>query len=119
MRRVRIRQAKGHTSSGTKEPLAEGLANTNVHVSMRRKYRNWNTMSDPEIVAYARAYVAEKGITKPNELRRGRNKDPGLHDKLQRRKLVDQVFSSIRADQEVKQLATLADALESFGGSEK
>ncbi|MDO8554383.1 MAG: hypothetical protein Q7S22_06240, partial [Candidatus Micrarchaeota archaeon] len=67
----------------------------------------------------AKAYCKEKGITKSYELQKGPNKDNCLSSILYKRKLMDKVFSSIKAEQEAQQLETLASALETFGGSGK
>ncbi len=98
-RTSRITIARSRTST---EPLAEGIAKPNVQIvilagktfeiPMRGKLRNWSAMSDDEVVAYTKAYLAEKGITKSSQLQKGSNKDSGLNDRLQKRKLLSQIF---------------------------
>ncbi|MDO8554547.1 MAG: hypothetical protein Q7S22_07095 [Candidatus Micrarchaeota archaeon] len=81
-----------------------------------KQKRNWKAMSNDKIVDYAKAYCAEKGITKSGELQNGSNEDSGLAAILQRRNLTDRVFSDIRADQEASALVDLGNALLNFGG---
>ncbi|MDO8554381.1 MAG: hypothetical protein Q7S22_06230 [Candidatus Micrarchaeota archaeon] len=61
--------------------------------------RNWKAMPDDEMVAYAKAYIAEKGIKKISELEKGPNKDRGLGAQLQKRKLIGQVFKRKQFDE--------------------
>ncbi|MDO8554181.1 MAG: hypothetical protein Q7S22_05215, partial [Candidatus Micrarchaeota archaeon] len=72
--------------------LAEGLAREQFQIPMRGKFRNWQAMSDDEIVAYARAYCKKKGITKLSELSKGDNSDGGLLFILRKRGLLDKLF---------------------------
>ncbi|MDO8554655.1 MAG: hypothetical protein Q7S22_07650 [Candidatus Micrarchaeota archaeon] len=81
--------------------------------------RNWKAMSDAEIVDYAKAYCAENGITKPQELREGPDSDYRVYIQIRRRKLTARVFTDIQVAQEASALTDLASALQSFGGSEK
>ncbi|MDO8554382.1 MAG: hypothetical protein Q7S22_06235 [Candidatus Micrarchaeota archaeon] len=81
--------------------------------------RKWETVSDDEITAYAKAYIAEKGIKKPFELQKGPNKNSGLSHQIYKRKLTDRVFLDIRTAHEASALSDIASALVSFGGSGK
>ncbi len=54
--------------------------------------KNWQMLSNEWIVEYAKAYCAEKKITRPSKLIKGPNRGNGIYDQLQRRGLVNQVF---------------------------
>lgn len=58
----------------------------------KKQDRNWEKMSDDELVEFARAYCIEKGIGKASKLKRGSDKDSGLDDQLHRRGLMAKVF---------------------------
>lgn len=54
----------------------------------KRDLRDWASMDDDELVAFARKVVEEKGICKRNELHMDNN---GLYKALWRRKLLDEI----------------------------
>jgi len=63
------------------EPVAEGPAKPAGR-------RSWGRMSDAELVAHAKEFIAERGTTGRTELQKA---DSGLYNALKRRKLLDEV----------------------------
>lgn len=57
-------------------------------VEKRRRPRQWKDMSDEELVAFAKEFMEEKGISGRSELKRA---DSGLHEAMRQRKLLDKV----------------------------
>lgn len=82
----------------------------------RRGYKNWASLSDSDVLDFTRAYLLHNQITKPKQLERAYL---SLYIVLQRRELLQTVFSEIEKVQEDAALAVLASALESFGGKGK
>ncbi|MDO8554182.1 MAG: hypothetical protein Q7S22_05220 [Candidatus Micrarchaeota archaeon] len=78
--------------------------------------RNWEAMSNNEIIVYVKAYCKENGIEKKYGLKKH---NPGMYKAISKRKLLDLVFSDIEKAQKTMALTDLATALESFGGSGK
>jgi len=54
----------------------------------RREYRNWASMSDEDIVEYAKKFILEKSISGREDLNKA---DNGLHHALRQRKLLGKV----------------------------
>jgi hypothetical protein len=76
--------AKGETRNPTSNlPLAEGIVPLD-----KRGRRDWSSMSDEEIVAFAKKVVDAKGIRMQKELQK---EDQGLHWILWKRELLDEV----------------------------
>ena len=81
MRQIQRKQKKAKATA--QEPITETI----IPLDPQGK-RFWKSMSDEEIVAYARRYINENGIKNRKGLY---NADNGLYNALRRRKLLDKV----------------------------
>jgi hypothetical protein len=79
------------------------------------KTRNWASMSDRELVAFAIRFIEENEIRKRGSLK---DLDSGLHHVLGKRGLMGKVFSKVELQGENEGLLELFEALDEFGGEE-
>ena len=83
MKQLRAKKPRKRTRKKPREPLAEGI------VPLRKNgHRDWTSLSDDKLVACAKKFMKEKGISGKRELRKA---DQGLYTVLWRRKLLDNV----------------------------
>ncbi|MBU0533065.1 hypothetical protein KKB44_06250 [Candidatus Micrarchaeota archaeon] len=80
-------------------------------IEFEERQRDWSSMSDEEIVRYAKEFVEEKGISRRKELEKA---DGGLYDVLRRRRLLDQAFSSIDQSRRKEAILQVVEAMEEF-----
>ena len=81
-------------------------------IGFEKQRRDWNPMTDDEVVAHAQTFARERGITRRKQLE---NADVGLYIVLVRRKLVDRVFAEIEAEQaQLQEDRLLSDIRECF-----
>ncbi len=82
MRQKRVTGDKQMQRTSKKEPLTEGIQRK------KRKQRNWASMTNKELVSYAKTYIEENGIKSRKDLEKA---DAGLYTTLWRRNLLDAV----------------------------
>ncbi|MBU0533063.1 hypothetical protein KKB44_06240 [Candidatus Micrarchaeota archaeon] len=80
-------------------------------IGFEEKQRNWASMSNDEIVEYAKGFMREERIKKRRKLRNANN---GLYSALWRRKLLDRVFSSIDQSRRREAILQVVEAMEEF-----
>ncbi len=85
-----------------------------IPLNMQR-HRDWKVMSDDDIIAYAKAYCKEKGITRSSRLQVGPSKNNSLFDILKERNLTDRVFERRAFDERTLQGKTFKLPLNSQG----
>ncbi len=85
-----------------------GLPNSN------EKHRRWATMGDEELLAYARNFIAEKGIRNRKGLQKA---DGGLYQVLLKRGLLNSAFSDAESSRHSDAVDGVLEALDSFGDS--
>jgi len=78
----------------------------------KRKKRDWTSMSDEEIVAFAKKLMDEKGINGRYELQR---EDRGLYKVLHRRNIISRVFAPIENERKQQAVQQVFDAMKEFG----
>jgi hypothetical protein len=90
-----------------------GLSNKN------KQFRNWDSLTNEELISYASNFLKIKGIDRRKNLERA---DKGLYQVLRKRKLLDWAFLDMerlkRQEDRKKRLiglAQAADAMEQFG----
>jgi hypothetical protein len=99
-----------------------GKADRGLHAVLRRrklidavglaeKLRNWASMSDGELVGFAKTFVDEKKITGRSELAKA---DSRLYYTLKKRKLIDAVFAPIEQKKKDELLGQLAEAVDAY-----
>jgi len=81
----------------------------------RKKERSWKSMSDDEIVEFAKAVIKKNKITNKNELRKV---DRGLSSVLRRRRLLDHAFAQIEQQKTDQARDAVIDALEAFAAND-
>ncbi len=86
----------------------KGLLN---EVGLGKKRRSWKSMSDEEIVDYAKGFVEEKGVMHRGELE---SIDSGLYETLRIRGLLDRVFAQLDQQKTDHARDAVIDALEAF-----
>jgi hypothetical protein len=74
--------------------------------------RNWAAMGKERLLAYAKEFIAERGISGRKELEKA---DRGLYEALSKRKLLDAVFSEAESSRHADAVNGVIGALESFG----
>lgn len=88
---------------------AVGLGYVNI------RHRDWAAMDKDGLVAFAKGFIAEKGIGGREELKKA---DRGLYLALLRRKLLDAAFAGVEASKHADAVDGVIAALESFGDAE-
>jgi len=84
-RQVKTRDAGRETSFGS--PMAEG-----VRPLEKRQIQNWRKLSDDEILAFAKRYAMENGISTVSSLS---NKAHGLYNSLKKRGLLEAIIPKV------------------------
>jgi len=84
----------------------------NTLIPEKRRQRDWSSMTDKEIIKYAKTYVEKNAIKN----RRGLAKaDMGLYTILWRRNLLSAVFSDIEKSRKIEGIKQVVDAMKEFG----
>lgn len=87
-----------------------------IHESLhsKKKRRNWTSVSNDELVEYARSFMEKEGIGRRGELAKS---DRGLYDVLKKRDLLDTVFTPLESEQQKQAVQDVLDAMKEFDGS--
>ena len=93
-----MRKPERKTAHASAEPMSEGI------VKERKPMGFYARMSDDELVAYAKAFIAEKGVGGRNELKKA---DQGLYLALRGRKLQEK----IELDEKHRNWAAMSDGV--------
>jgi hypothetical protein len=112
-----LMRSEGSVFAKIKQLVKDTKITENPHNRKNRKSGFFTTMTDDDLVKFAKSYTNKKGIIKRDFLK---NIDSGLYEVLRMRNLIDLVFSEIEQskDQQLRAgLAKAADAMEQFGDS--
>lgn len=83
-------------------------------IPMKQKYRSWSSMTDEEIIAYAKTFIKENQIKNRKSLIKA---NISLYQISRRRKLLDIIFADIEETNKVEAIKQVVKAMEDFGGS--
>lgn len=73
--------------------------------------RNWSSMSDEELISYAKTYIEQNEIKTRKNLKEA---DGGLYAVLYKRKLLDVTFADVDQIKRVTQIKSIVDTMEDF-----
>ena len=80
----------------------------------KRKTRSWSSMSDSELIRFAKKFIKENKIKNRKNLER---EDKGLYSVLWERNLLNAVFSPIEKSRKTEAVQQVVDAMREYGGS--
>ncbi|MFH1684720.1 MAG: hypothetical protein ABH983_00280 [Candidatus Micrarchaeota archaeon] len=84
-------------------------------VGFEKKLRSWESMSDMELVTFAKRMIRKNNICGRKELKKT---DSGLYGALRKRSLLDRVFARIEQQRDDLARDAVIDALEAFAAND-